>query len=152
MAKSFKVVITTPDAEAWTGDVVSATIPGLAGYLGVWANHAPLVGAVTPGLNALIADPDGALRRASSVAREQAGRKRFYRVATGPGEPDLYVKVFSLPSVLARARYFLRPSKARREARIARRIAERGFEAARLEEAVDDRNVERHVIRIREEI
>ncbi len=87
-------------------------------------------GAATPGLNALIADPDGALGRASSVAREQAGRKRFYRVATGPGEPDLYVKVFSLLSGFARARYFLRPSKARREARIARRMAERGFEVA----------------------
>ncbi len=87
-------------------------------------------GAATPGVDALIADPEGALRRASSVAREQAGRKRFYLLSTGASEPDLFVKVFALASPLARLRYFLRPSKARREARIARRIASRGFEVA----------------------
>ena len=59
MAKSFKVVITTPDAEAWTGDAVSATIPGLAGYLGVWANHAPLVSALVPGVVTLRTDDLG---------------------------------------------------------------------------------------------
>ncbi len=89
-----------------------------------------LEGNAGPGLEALIADPDAALRRASSVAREQAGRKRFYRVATGAREPDLFVKVFTLPTAFGRVRYFLRPSKARREARIARRIVERGFDAA----------------------
>ena len=46
MAKSFKVIIVTPDKTAYEGDAVSATIPGLAGYIGIWANHAPLVAAV----------------------------------------------------------------------------------------------------------
>lgn len=50
MAKSFKVMIVTPDKTAYEGDAVSATIPGLAGYLGIWANHAPLVAAVVPGV------------------------------------------------------------------------------------------------------
>ncbi len=54
-------------------------------------------GSTTPGLDALIADPDAVLRRASSVAREQAGRKRLYRVGLGHEEPDLFVKVFTLP-------------------------------------------------------
>ena len=49
MARSFKVIIVTPDRTAFEGEAVSATIPGLAGYLGVWANHAPLVAAVAPG-------------------------------------------------------------------------------------------------------
>ena len=49
MAKPFKVQIVTPDKTAYEGEAVSATIPGLAGYLGVWANHAPLVAAVVPG-------------------------------------------------------------------------------------------------------
>jgi F-type H+-transporting ATPase subunit epsilon len=57
--KSFKVVITTPDAKAWEGDAVSATIPGLAGYLGIWANHAPLVAAVAPGVVTLRLDDAG---------------------------------------------------------------------------------------------
>ncbi|HPF69906.1 MAG TPA: ATP synthase F1 subunit epsilon [Candidatus Krumholzibacteria bacterium] len=59
MAKQFKVVITTPDAKAWEGDVVAATLPGLAGYLGVWADHAPLVAAVKPGVVTLRLDDAG---------------------------------------------------------------------------------------------
>jgi F-type H+-transporting ATPase subunit epsilon len=59
MAKSFKVVIVTPDRTAFEGEAVSATIPGSAGYLGVWANHAPLVAAVLPGLVTLRLDDAG---------------------------------------------------------------------------------------------
>lgn len=59
MAKSFKVVIVTPDRTAFEGEAVSATIPGSAGYLGVWANHAPLVAAVRPGLVTLRLDEAG---------------------------------------------------------------------------------------------
>jgi len=59
MARSFKVVIVTPDRTAFEGEAVSATIPGVAGYLGVWANHAPLVAAVAPGLVTLRTDDTG---------------------------------------------------------------------------------------------
>jgi F-type H+-transporting ATPase subunit epsilon len=59
MARSFKVVIVTPDRTAFEGEAVSATIPGVAGYLGVWANHAPLVAAVAPGLVTLRLDDGG---------------------------------------------------------------------------------------------
>ena len=59
MAKSFKVMIVTPDKTAFEGEAVSAIIPGLAGYLGVWANHAPLVGAVAPGVVFLRLDDSG---------------------------------------------------------------------------------------------
>jgi len=69
MAKSFKVIIVTPDKTAFEGDAVSATIPGLAGYLGVWANHAPLVAAVVPGMVTLRID--------------DAGNTKFLAVGTG---------------------------------------------------------------------
>jgi F-type H+-transporting ATPase subunit epsilon len=59
MAKSFKVMIVTPDKTAYEGEAVSATIPGLSGYLGVWANHAPLVAAVAPGMVTLKTDDTG---------------------------------------------------------------------------------------------
>ena len=59
MAKSFKVIIVTPDKTAFEGDAVSATIPGLAGYIGIWANHAPLVAAVVPGMVTLRIDDAG---------------------------------------------------------------------------------------------
>ena len=59
MAKSFKVVIVTPDHTAFEGDAVSATVPGLAGYIGIWANHAPLVAATVPGVVSLRKDDAG---------------------------------------------------------------------------------------------
>ncbi len=59
MAKSFKVVIVTPDKTAFEGEAVSAVIPGLAGYIGIWANHAPLVAATVPGVVSLRADDAG---------------------------------------------------------------------------------------------
>ena len=59
MARSFKVVIVTPDHTAFEGAAVSATIPGSEGYLGVWANHAPLVAAVMPGMVTLRTDDTG---------------------------------------------------------------------------------------------
>jgi tRNA A-37 threonylcarbamoyl transferase component Bud32 len=89
-----------------------------------------LEGKPTGVLEALMADPDGVLQGRGSVARSRVGRKRFYRVEAPAGEPALYVKVFTLPPGLPRLRYWLRPSKARREAAIARAVRARGIEAA----------------------
>jgi len=50
MAKTFKVAIVTPEKTAFETTAVSVTIPGVAGYLGVWADHAPLVTAMVPGV------------------------------------------------------------------------------------------------------
>ncbi len=77
-----------------------------------------------------MSDPERVLEGPGSVARESAGRKRFFRVDCGD-EPALYVKVFRLPPGRARWRYFLRPSKARREREVARRIAELGLAVVR---------------------
>jgi F-type H+-transporting ATPase subunit epsilon len=62
MAKSFKVIIVTPDKTAFEGEAVSATIPGLAGYIGIWANHAPLVAAIVPGIVTLRTDDAGSMQ------------------------------------------------------------------------------------------
>jgi len=83
----------------------------------------------TARLDALLSDPERVLEGPGSLARERAGRKRFYRVES-PGEPALYVKSFGLPGASG-WRYFLRPSKARRERAVARAIEARGFAVAR---------------------
>jgi hypothetical protein len=88
-----------------------------------------VTGAPTPLLERLRADPDATLRSAGSVARARVGRKRFYRVEAS-GEPALYVKVFAPPHGVAGVASFLRPSKARREAALARAVAQRGFDVA----------------------
>ncbi len=77
-----------------------------------------------------MADPERVLAGPGILARESAGRKRFFRVDAGTDEPALFVKIFALRGGAARLRYFLRPSKARREHAIATRLAKLGFEVA----------------------
>jgi hypothetical protein len=84
----------------------------------------------TPKLESLLADPERVLAGPGILARESAGRKRFFRVDTGDTEPALYVKLFALRPGVGRMRYFLRPSKARRERAIAQKLGQRGFEVA----------------------
>lgn len=43
MASDFAVKVVTPDGEVWSGRAISVIVPGLDGYIGVWAGHAPLV-------------------------------------------------------------------------------------------------------------
>lgn len=50
MAKSFKVTIVTPEKIAFEAEAVSVILPGTEGYLGIWANHAPLVTGLAPGV------------------------------------------------------------------------------------------------------
>lgn len=50
MAKKFKVAIVTPEKTAFEAEAVSVNLPGSEGYLGVWADHAPLVTALVPGV------------------------------------------------------------------------------------------------------
>jgi len=47
--KTFNVNIVTPEESVWDGQVQSLVAPGLDGYLGVLANHAPLLGALGEG-------------------------------------------------------------------------------------------------------
>ena len=90
-----------------------------------WVDTTP-----TPRLREIMASPDAVLASEGSVAREQAGRKRFYRVEGDAAHPAYLVKVFNLPRGPARLRYLARPSKARSEARVARAVTARGFETA----------------------
>lgn len=41
--KTFDLIVVTPERTAITEKVVSVTIPGADGYLGIWADHAPLM-------------------------------------------------------------------------------------------------------------
>jgi F-type H+-transporting ATPase subunit epsilon len=59
MAKSFKVTITTAEQLLLETEAVSLKLPGIGGYLGIWANHAPLVTALVPGVMTLKHDDTG---------------------------------------------------------------------------------------------
>ena len=60
MAKMFKVSIVTAEQVLLETEAVSVTVPGLAGYLGILANHAPLVTALVPGVMTVKHDETGA--------------------------------------------------------------------------------------------
>ncbi len=59
MAKSFKVIMVTPEKTAFEQDAVSVILPGSEGYLGIWANHAPLVTGLMPGVVEIKVDDAG---------------------------------------------------------------------------------------------
>ncbi len=57
--KSLKVNIVTPEKVGWEAEAVSVTLPGSDGYLGAWANHAPLVTGLVPGVITIKLDDAG---------------------------------------------------------------------------------------------
>ncbi len=59
MAKSFQVNMVTPEKTAFEQEAVSVIIPGTEGYLGIWANHAPLVTSLRPGVVEIKLDDAG---------------------------------------------------------------------------------------------
>jgi F-type H+-transporting ATPase subunit epsilon len=54
----FTVSVLTPERPVFEKDVVALIAPGSEGYLGVLANHAPLITALVPG-KLTVTNPDG---------------------------------------------------------------------------------------------
>ena len=108
MAKSFKVMIVTPDKTAYEGEAVSATIPGLSGYLGVWANHAPMVAAVAPGVVLLKIDDIGSERHFSVGAGFVEISDNVVNLMTDTCESAAEIDVQRAREALERARGRLR--------------------------------------------
>ena len=59
MAKNFKLIIVTPEKIIYDGEVSSIVAPGDLGYLGILADHAPIITSLTTG-KLEITDPNGA--------------------------------------------------------------------------------------------
>lgn len=58
MGKPFTVEITTPEQHLYKGEAEYLTVPAAKGYMGVLANHAPLVAGLVKGKISL-RDPEG---------------------------------------------------------------------------------------------
>lgn len=51
--KPFKLSIVTPERTVYEGSVTSVILPAADGYVGIWANHAPMVAAMRAGVVAM---------------------------------------------------------------------------------------------------
>ncbi len=60
MAKSFKLIIITTEKTVYDAEVTSIIAPGDMGYLGILADHAPLITSLTTG-NLKITDSHGSI-------------------------------------------------------------------------------------------
>ena len=49
MEKVFQINILMPEKEIFAGEISSLVVPAALGYLGVLANHAPLIANLVPG-------------------------------------------------------------------------------------------------------
>ncbi len=68
MAATYNFKILTPGAKALDATVISIVAPGEAGYLGVLANHAPLI---------------TTLREGNLKVRFEDNREKQYRIGSG---------------------------------------------------------------------
>ena len=68
MPKKFRISIVTPEKTAFEAQAAAVVLPGTEGYLGVWADHAPLVTALGPGVVTVHEDERGASASAKIFA------------------------------------------------------------------------------------
>lgn len=66
MANTFFISIKTPQKTVYEGRIQSLVAPGIMGYLGVLANHAPFITSLVPGRITLRDDGGKALNFASA--------------------------------------------------------------------------------------
>jgi len=55
MPATFSLQVVTPDHTVYSGEIVSLVAPGVEGYVGVLAHHAPMLVGLAPGLLELTA-------------------------------------------------------------------------------------------------
>lgn len=136
MAKPFDVVIITPEQTVYQGRAVSAVIPGQAGYLGIWANHAPLVAAVMPGVVTLKTDDQGDELHMAVGAGFLEVSDNVVNLMVDTCEKSGEIDVHRAEKALTRARQRLQSMQAdldRERARLAKARAEARLQAVRPE-------------------
>ncbi|MGQ9881404.1 MAG: F0F1 ATP synthase subunit epsilon, partial [Armatimonadota bacterium] len=88
MAKSFHLEIVTPDRSLLSEEVVSLVAPGVEGYLGVLANHAPLVTELNVGILRIRYPDDTEENVATSGGFMEVAHNRVLVLADGAERPQ----------------------------------------------------------------
>ena len=114
MPETLKLEIVTPEATVYSGDVEMVTLPGVAGQMGIYPEHVPLITEMVPG----------------EIIVRKDGRDTF--IASGEGLIEVTARRVSVLTDLAIAADRIDEAKAEE----ARRRAE-----ARLREKLSDEEV-----------
>lgn len=107
--KTYQLSIVTPERTVYEDQVNSTTLPAENGYLGVWANHAPMVAAVRPGMVTLFegtSEQETAHYAVGAGFAEVSGEKMILIVDHCELETDLDAQ--SIERQLAEAKELLR--------------------------------------------
>jgi F-type H+-transporting ATPase subunit epsilon len=106
MAKSFHLEIVTPDRALLSEEVVSIIAPGVEGYLGVLANHAPLVTELNVGILRILYPDDTEENVAVSGGFMEVANNRVLVLADAAERPQ-DIDIQRAREALIRARQML---------------------------------------------
>ena len=124
--KTFKLEIVTPERIVLSEDVVSLTVPGAEGSLGILANHAPLVAELMIG-EIVIRDEDGHITRLATGGGFMEVKENVVRILADTAERPEEIDIARAEESKRRAEERLRSStedvnRARAEAALKRAI------------------------------
>ncbi len=128
MARSFHLEVVTPDRQLLSDEVVSVVAPGVEGYLGVLANHAPLVTELRVGILRVRYPDDTEEQIAISGGFMEVADNRVLVLADSAERPQ-DIDIHRAREALIRARQMLQDPTVDRER--ARRALERAVNRLR---------------------
>ncbi len=128
MARSFHLEVVTPDRQLLSEEVVSVVAPGVEGYLGVLANHAPLVTELRVGILRVRYPDDTEEQIAISGGFMEVADNRVLVLADSAERPQ-DIDIHRAREALIRARQMLQDPTVDRER--ARRALERAVNRLR---------------------
>jgi len=133
MARTFHLEVVTPDRQLMSEEVVSVIAPGVEGYLGVLANHAPLVTELRVGILHVRYPDDTEENIAVSGGFMQVVGNRVLVLADAAERPQ-DIDIYRAREALIRARQLLQdPTVDRERARVALERAVNRLRAAGVE-------------------
>ncbi len=133
MARTFHLEVVTPDRQLMSEEVVSVIAPGVEGYLGVLANHAPLVTELRVGILHVRYPDDTEENIAVSGGFMQVVGNRVLVLADAAERPQ-DIDIHRAREALIRARQLLQdPTVDRERARVALERAVNRLRAAGVE-------------------
>lgn len=129
--KTFKLEIVTPERLVFSQDVTSLVVPGIEGYLGILADHAPLMSELKIGEISII-DPDGHEIRIATSGGFMQVKDNAVRILADTAELGEEIDVARAEAALRRAEELLRSGESGVDERRAETAVQRSLNRIRV--------------------